>query len=72
MENLINMEPKEVKNILSDYKNKPNRNLVEVMDYLKEDFEKTKDTIIKLTYHMDMTEKEYNKIYEEYKKRING
>lgn len=72
MENLIDMKPEEIKNILKDYKNKPNKNLVEVMDYLKEDFEKTKDLIIKLTYHMDMAEKEYNKIYEEYKKRING
>jgi hypothetical protein len=28
--------------------------------------------IVKLTYHLDSTEKEYNKIYEEYKKRLNG
>jgi DNA anti-recombination protein RmuC len=42
------------------------------MDLLKDDFDKTKDLIVKLTYHLDSTEKEYNKIYEEYKKRLNG
>ena len=41
------------------------------MDFLKEDFEKTKELLIKLTHHLDTTEKEYNKIYDEYKKRMN-
>jgi DNA anti-recombination protein RmuC len=41
------------------------------MDFLKDDFDKTKDLIIKLTNHLDNTEKEYNKIYKEYKKRMN-
>jgi len=66
------MEPEEIKDILANYKSKPNKSLADVMDFLKDDFEKTKELIIKLTYHMDMAEKEYNKIYEEYKKRING
>ena len=72
MVNRINMETKEIKDIIQNYKNKPNQNLTEVMDYLKDDFDKTKELIIKLTHHLDITEKEYNKIYEEYKKRING
>jgi hypothetical protein len=28
--------------------------------------------IVKLTYHLDETEKSYNKVYDEFKKRING
>ena len=31
---------------------------------LKEDFDKTKDLIIKLTHHLDGVEKEYNKVLE--------
>lgn len=72
MVNRINMETKEIKDILENYKNKPNQSLTEVMDYLKNDFDNTKELIIKLTHHLDITEKEYNKIYEEYKKRLNG
>jgi DNA anti-recombination protein RmuC len=71
MENLSNMETSEIKEILENYINKPNKSLVEVMDFLKDDFDKTKDLIIKLTNHLDNTEKEYNEIYKEYKKRMN-
>lgn len=66
------MDTDEIKKILTNYKNESNKNLMGVMDYLKNDFDKTKEIIIKLTHHLDVTEKEYNKIYEEYKKRING
>ena len=65
------MEAEEIKDIISNYKNKPNKSLVMVMDYLKNDFENTKELLIKLTHHLDITEKEYNKIYDEYKKRMN-
>jgi sulfite reductase alpha subunit-like flavoprotein len=71
MVNHINMEAEEIKDIISNFKNKPNKSLVMVMDYLKDDFEKTKELLIKLTHHLDSTEKEYNKIYDEYKKRMN-
>jgi len=66
------METKEVLNILNDYKNSSNSDLTKVMDFLQTDFEKTKDLIIKLTRHLDVTEQSYNKVFEEYKKRINN
>lgn len=72
MENHINMTDQEVLDILKDYKNKSNKNLTDVMDFLQDDFQKTKDLIVKLTYHLDETEKSYNKVYDEYKKRVNG
>ncbi len=72
MENLIKMTDEEVLNILKDYKNKSNKHLTDVMDFLTNDFEKTKDLIVKLTYHLDETEKSYNKVFEEYKKRLNN
>lgn len=66
------MTDQQVLDILKDYKNKSNKNLTDVMDFLQNDFEKTKDLIVKLTYHLDETEKSYNKVYDEYKKRVNG
>jgi len=66
------MDTETTKEILKNYKKKSNKDLSDVMDLLKDDFDKTKDLIVKLTYHLDSTEKEYNKIYEEYKKRLNG
>lgn len=58
--------------IIKNYKNSSNKELSELMDFLNEDFEKTKDLIIKLTYHLDSTEESYNKVFEEYKKRLNN
>jgi hypothetical protein len=55
MVNHINMESKEIKDVLENYKNKPNQSLTEVMDYLKNDFDSTKELIIKLTHHLDIT-----------------
>lgn len=63
------MKSEEVLELLKDYKNKSNKELSDTLDFLQEDFEKTKDLIIKLTYHLDSTENSYNKILEEYKKR---
>jgi hypothetical protein len=40
MVNHINMEAEEIKDIISNFKNKPNKSLVMVMDYLKDDFPK--------------------------------
>lgn len=72
MENLINMNKEEVLKILKNYKNSTNGDLEKVMDFLNEDFEKTKDVLIKLSEHLDITKDSYDKIYIEYKKRTNG
>ena len=65
------METEKIKDILENFKNKPNKDLINVMDFLNEDFNKTKELKMELTLHLDKTEKEYNKIYKEYKKRMN-
>jgi prefoldin subunit 5 len=62
------MEEK-IKNILTDYKSLPNKDLEYALETLNEDFEKTKGLIIKLTHHLDNLEKNYNNIIEEYKNR---
>lgn len=66
------MDNKKALEVIKNYKNSSNKELSELMDFLNEDFEKTKDLIIKLTYHLDTTEDSYNKVFEEYKKRLNN
>ena len=56
--------------ILKDYKNKSNKDLISALDFLYEDFNKTKDLIVKLTVHLDSTELSYNKLLEEINNRI--
>lgn len=69
MENLTNMKNEEILNILKDYKNKSNKDITDAMNFLFEDFNKTKDLILKLTYHLDSTESSYNKLLEEINNR---
>jgi hypothetical protein len=71
-ENLFNMEQEEVFDILKNYKNKSNKDLVNIMDFLSEDFEKTKDLLLKLSIHLDNTEESYNKILKEFNRRKNN
>jgi hypothetical protein len=52
-----------------EYKNKPNKDIIDVMATLKEDFNKSKDLIIKLTLHLEDTEKKFNLLESELKKR---
>lgn len=66
------MKTEKILEILNDYKNKPNKDLVDTLKFLSDDFEKTKDLILKLTYHLDSTENSYNKILEEINKRTNN
>lgn len=64
------MNEEKIKQILVEIKSSPNKDLTSAMDFLQEDFEKTKNLIVKLTYHLDSTEKAYTALYEEYKSRV--
>jgi hypothetical protein len=64
------MTEENLKEILTNYKNKSNKDLVSAMDFLNEDFENTKTLIVKLTHHLDGTERAYNKILNEYQNRV--
>lgn len=59
------MEEKKVKEIIKDYQNQSNNDLKKAMDFLQEDFEKTKKLILDLTYHLDGTELAYNNILKD-------
>ena len=72
MVNLIKMKNEEILEILKDYRNKSNKDLVNTLDFLKNDFEITKDLLLKLTYHLESTENSYNKILEEINKRTSN
>jgi hypothetical protein len=62
------MDPK-IFNIIKEHKDRPNRDLETAMNYLNEEFEKTKNLIIGLTHHLDKTEEVYNLFLKEHKKR---
>lgn len=65
------MNNKELKDIILDYKNMGNSELKYALSELSQDFEQTKSMLIKLSTHLDSTEKIYNDILKEYKKRGN-
>lgn len=58
-----------VQKIINEYKDRSNKDLIFVMDHLKEDFEFTKQTLLKLTEHLDEVENAYNKMLTEFNKR---
>ena len=66
------MEQEKILEILKDYKNKSNKDLISALDFLYEDFNKTKDLIVKLTYHLDQTEMSYNKLLQEINNRVSN
>jgi endonuclease III-like uncharacterized protein len=62
----------EILNEITNLKDLPNTKLVEYMDILSEDFETTKDSIIKSTFYLDKVEEIYNRVLKTYIERTNG
>lgn len=62
----------EIQEIITEYKNKPNKDLVKAMEVLSGEFDRTKDAVIKLTYYLENLEKTYEKLLKEYTERSNG
>lgn len=58
-----------VSNILKECKTHSNKDLIFAMDFIKDEFELTKENLIKLTHHLDGLELAYNKILEEFESR---
>jgi hypothetical protein len=52
-----------------DYKNKPNKELLSMLESLRSEFDKTKELIVTLSHHMDDTEKKFKMVELEIKKR---
>jgi hypothetical protein len=66
------MDIEDYKKIISEYETRSNKDLVIVMEHINEEFEKTKQQVINMTYYLDNLEITYNKILKEYQKRQNG
>ena len=66
------IESNKIVEIIKDYKTRPNKDLTLAMDFIQKDFEVTKESIIKLTNHLDKLESSYNTILKEYQSRTNG
>lgn len=60
-----------IKEIISDFKNKSNKELIIALDFLSKDFDETKEIVIKLTKKLDKAESLYNQILKEYESRNN-
>ena len=60
-----------VNSVIKNLNESTNKEILYSLEYLSEDFDQTKNTIVKLTYHLDSTEQLYNKILKEYEKRTN-
>jgi hypothetical protein len=63
------IESTKVVEIVQDYKSKSNKDLMFAMDFINKDFEVTKETLIKLTNHLDKLETTYNVLLKEYQSR---
>lgn len=57
---------KEIVDIIKDYKNKSNKDLIKAMDVLTTDFESTKTMVIQLTKKLDYIESTYNQLLKEF------
>jgi hypothetical protein len=62
----------EVLEIVKDYKNKSNKDLIKAMDLIIQDFEFCKNKIVELTVQLDKLENTYNTILKEYDRRTNS
>ena len=65
----IKVTDNEIAEIIREHKSKPNKDLVVAMEFVKKDFELTKESVIKMTEHLDKLEVAYNTMLKEYKSR---
>lgn len=77
MESSFNISEKRIKagqilEIIKEYKDRSNKDLKLAMDFIQEDFNITKENILKLSSHLDKLENTYNLIHKEYSERINS
>ena len=56
------MDAKKIVDVANDVENKSNNELLNTLNVLSEEFEKTKELIIDLTRHLDGVETLYNKV----------
>ena len=65
----IKVTANEISEIIREHKTRSNKDLVVALEFVKKDFELTKESLIKMTDHLDKLEVAYNTILKEYKSR---
>ena len=65
----IKVTSNEILEIINEHKTRSNKDLVLALEFIKKEFELTKESVIKMTKHLDNLEISYNTILKEYKKR---
>lgn len=74
MESSFNITDKKIKagqilEIIKEYKERSNKDLKLAMDFIQEDFNLTKENLLKLSKHLDKLENTYNLLHKEYSDR---
>jgi hypothetical protein len=59
----------EILEIITEHKTRSNKDLQLALDFIQKDFEVTKETLIKLSSHLDKLEVTYNTLLKEYNTR---
>lgn len=67
--NIEKIESTKVVEIIKEYKERSNKDLVLALEFIKKDFELTKENLIRLTNHLDKLEVTYTTILKEYESR---
>lgn len=67
--NVEKIESTKVVEIIKDHKTRSNKDLLIALEFIKKDFELTKENLIKLTEHLDKLELTYNTLLKEYESR---
>ena len=62
---------KKTMEVIEDPKSSSNGDLIMAMDVIQKDFDSVKDTLIKMTHHLDSLENTYNVVLKEYNTRTN-
>jgi hypothetical protein len=60
---------KKTMEVVEDPKSSSNSDLIFAMDVIQKDFDSVKETLIKLTHHLDSLENTYNSVLKEYNNR---
>ena len=67
--NIEKIESTKVVEIIKDYKERSNKDLILALEFIKKDFELTKENLFKMTDHLDKLELTYKTLLKEYESR---
>ena len=65
----VKITSEEILEIINERKERSNKDLEIAMKFIKEDFDQTKESLLKMSLHLDKLENTYNVILKEYNAR---